>query len=230
MRKITALVIPTALLLVAIGCSDAKSPTSPSATPAPAPAPAPSPDPAPAPAPTPTPTPTPDPTPTPTPTPTPDPTPTPTPTPPPVGDGFSFAADAPVGPRSFSLEYDGTEGNELFVVLKANDFGPGSEDLLAYIRATISYDPAKVEAVSFKRADWITGDYKVTKPAANQIKIRVDAANGDQWKSGSGEILRLRFRKKTAGSSRLDFVEGKAYNGGYSDRLAGMAGGTINAN
>jgi hypothetical protein len=131
---------------------------------------------------------------------------------------------------SYSLEYAGTEGDDVFVVLKANDFGPDFNDLLAYIRATISYDPNKVEAVSFKRSDWLTGDYKVTKPSANQVKIRVDAANGDNWKSGSGEILRLRFRKKASGSSRLDFVEGIAYNGGYTDRLAGMSGGTINAN
>jgi len=110
--------------------------------------------------------------------------------------------------------------------LQATDFN----DLLAYVRATISYDPNTVEAVSFKRSGWLTGDYKVTKPRGNTVKIRVDAANADNWKSGSGEILRLRFRKKVAGSSRLDFVEGIAYNGGYTDRLGGMSGGTINAN
>ena len=145
-------------------------------------------------------------------------------------DGISFDGDASVGPRSYSLEFGGTEGEDLFVVLKANDFGPDFNDLLAYIRATISYDPNKVEAVSFKRSGWLTGDYKVTKPTENTVKIRVDAANSDNWKSGSGEILRLRFRKKVSGSSRLDFVEGIAYNGGYTDRLGGMSGGTINAN
>jgi hypothetical protein len=226
MKKLTTLVVPVALLLVTIACGDAKSPTSPSATPSPAPAPAPDP----APAPTPAPSPDPAPTPTPAPTPDPTPTPTPTPTPPPVVDGITFVADGSVGPRSFSLEFGGTEGDDVFVVLKANDFGPDSSDLLAYIRATISYDPSKVEAVSFKRADWITGDYKVTKPTENTVKIRVDAANADNWKSGSGDIVRLRFRKKTAGSSRLDFVEGIAYNGGYNDRLAGMSGGTLSAN
>jgi hypothetical protein len=224
MRKITALSIPMALLVVTIACGDAKSPTSPSATPSPAPAPAPSPDPAPAPAPAPSPTPTPDP----TPTPTPDPT--PTPTPPPVGDAITFTADGHAGARSFSLEYAATEGDDLLVTLKANDFGPDFENLLAYVRATISYDPAKVEAVSFKRGDWLNGSYKVTKPSSNQVKIRVDAATGDDWKSGSGDILRLRFRKKVSGSSRLDFVEGIAYNGGYDNRLGGMSGGTINAN
>ena len=118
----------------------------------------------------------------------------------------------------------------MFVTLRANDFGPGFDDLLAYVRATISYDPSKVEAVSFKRGDWLVGDYKVTNPSDSQVKIRVDAASGDGWKTGSGDILRLRFRKKVPGSSRLDFVEGIAYNGGYSDRLAGKSGGTINAN
>jgi hypothetical protein len=227
MTKITALSIPMALLVVTIACGDAKSPTSPSATPSPTPAPAPSPDPAPAPAPSPTPTP--DPTPTPTPTPTPDPTPTPTP-PPPVGDAITFTADGHAGARSFSLEYAATEGDDVLVTLRANDFGPDFENLLAYVRSTISYDPAKVEAVSFKRGDWLNGSYTVTKPSSNQVKIRVDAATGDDWKSGSGDVLRLRFRKKVSGSSRLDFVEGIAYNGGYSDRLAWMSGGTINAN
>jgi hypothetical protein len=227
MRKITALSIPMALLVVTIACGDAKSPTSPSATPSPAPAPAPSPDPAPAPSPSPTPTP--DPTPTPPPTPTPDPTPTPTP-PPPVGDAITFTADGHAGARSFSLEYAATEGDDVLVTLRANDFGPDFENLLAYVRATISYDPAKVEAVSFKRGDWLNGSYTVTKPGSNQVKIRVDAATGDDWKSGSGDVLRLRFRKKVSGSSRLDFVEGIAYNGGYDNRLVGTSGGTINAN
>jgi hypothetical protein len=231
MRKITALSIPMALLVVTIACGDAKSPTSPSATPTPAPAPAPSPDPAPAPAPSPKPVPAPTPTPTPDPTPDPAPTPDPTPTPPPpVGDAITFTADGQAGARSFSLEYSATEGDDLLVTLRANDFGPDFENLLAYVRATISYDPAKVEAVSFKRGDWLNGSYKVTKPSSNQVKIRVDAATGDDWKSGSGEILRLRFRKKVSGSSRLDFVDGIAYNGGYDNRLAGMSGGTINAN
>ena len=130
-------------------------------------------------------------------------------------------------PGRYSLEYTGTEGNDLFVTLRANDFGP---DLLAYVRATISYDPSKVEAVSFKRGDWLVGDYKVTNSGANLVKVRVDAASSDGWKTGSGDVLRLRFRKKVAGTSRLDFVEAIAYDGGYNDRLAGTSGGTINAN
>jgi hypothetical protein len=152
------------------------------------------------------------------------------PTPPPVGDTITFTSDGVAGPRSYSLEYAGTEGDDVLVTLRANDFGPGFDDLLAYVRATISYDPSKVEAVSFKRGDWLVGDYKVTNPNDSQVKIRVDAASGDGWKTGSGDILRLRFRKKVPGSSRLDFVEGIAYNGGYTDRLAGKSGGTINAN
>jgi hypothetical protein len=143
---------------------------------------------------------------------------------------ITFTSDGVVGPRSYSLEYAGTEGDDVLVTLRANDFGPDSNDLLAYVRATISYDPSKVEAVSFKRGGWLVGDYKVTNPNDSQVKIRVDAASADGWKTGSGDIVRLRFRKKVHGSSRLDFVEGIAYNGGYADRLAGKSGGTINAN
>jgi hypothetical protein len=218
MTKFTALSLPMALLVVTVACGDHKSPTGPT------PAPAPSQDPAPAPTPTPTPAPTPDP----APAPTPDPT--PTPTPPPVGEAITFTADGSVGPRSYSLEYAGTEGNDVLVTLRAHDFGPGSSDLLAYVRATISYDPNKVEAVSFKSGSWLAGSYKVSNANHNQVKIRVDAASANDWKSGSGDILRLRFRKKVSGPSRLDFVEGIAYNGGYTDRLAGKSGGTINAN
>jgi len=66
--------VPMLLAALAISCSGAKSPTTPTATTAPTPVATPTPAPAPTPVPTPTPTPAPTPTPTPAPSPTPAPT------------------------------------------------------------------------------------------------------------------------------------------------------------
>ena len=231
MRKFTALVLPMALLVVTVACGDSKSPVSPTPAPVPAPAPAPNPDPKPTPTPTPAPAPAPTPAPTPDPGPTPPPPPAPAPdpgpTPPPV-DQSGFTADT-MSPsaRSYSLELAGVEGDDVLVNLKGNDFGSGFNDKLAYVRAVLTYDRNVVQMVSFKRGDWITGSYSVSAPAANQVRVRVDAASSADWQSGSGVIVRLRFRKLNAGTSRLDFLSAIAYNGGYNDQLAGTHGGTL---
>jgi hypothetical protein len=69
----------------------------------------------------------------------------------------------------------------------------------------------------------------VTKSAGNQIKIRVDSQSSFNGASGSGIILRLRFRKVAAGSTRLDFVDGSAYGASYHENLQAMHGGTLQA-
>ena len=229
MRKFTALVLPIALLVVTVACGDSKSPVSP--TPAPVPSPAPSPDPTPTPTPTPAPTPTPTPAPTPDPGPTPPPPPAPAPDPgptPPAVDQSGFTADT-MSPsaRSYSLELAGVEGDDVLVNVKANDFGSGFSEKLAYVRAVLTYDRNVVQMVSFKRGDWLTGSYTVSEPAANQVRIRVDAASTSDWQSGSGVILRLRFRKIASGTSRVDFMSAIAYNGGYNDVLAATHGGVL---
>jgi hypothetical protein len=227
MRKFTALMLPMALLVVTVACGDSKSPVSPTPTPAPAPAPAPTPaptpDPVPAPAPAPTPTPDPGPTPPPLPAPAPD----PGPTPPPVGQSGFTADTMNPSARSYSLELDSVEGDDVLVSLKANDFGGTFDDKLAYVRAVLTYDRSVVQMVSFKRGDWIAGSYAVTEPADNQIRVRVDAATSNDWKTGSGVIVRLRFRKLAPGTSRVDFMSAIAYNGGYNDVLAATHGGML---
>jgi len=132
--------------------------------------------------------------------------------------------------RSFSLQSADMNGDDIYVGLHAKDFGVDSVNMA---RATISYDPAVVSLVSFSSADsWMASfgyqaTFSVSKSGANQIKVRADIQSSSGGASGSGRILRLRFRKVSAGTSRLEFVEGRAYDAGYNDSLKGQHGGTL---
>jgi hypothetical protein len=101
------------------------------------------------------------------------------------------------------------------------------------VRANISFDPSVVRLVSFHSGDsWMesTGhqaNFQVSVSGGNLIRIRVDSRDSFDGASGSGRILRLRFRKVAAGSSRLDFVEGKAYGASFQDNLEATHGGTL---
>ena len=203
-------------LFIAAACSDSKSPAAPSPAPSPAPSePAPSPNP-----PTPTPAP-----------PTPTPTPPPAPQPPTPGEPMSFAADttSPAS-RSFSLQPAQMVEDDLYVTLYATNFGA---DTVNMVRATISYDPAVVNPVSFSSKDsWMESfgyqvTFQVTKSGGNLIKVRADLNSSSAGASGSGGILRLRFKKVAAGSSRLEITEAHAYDAGFNDSLQAMHGGTI---
>lgn len=223
---------------VTAACGENKSPVAPAPLPQPgvnqpAPTPAPSPKPptpTPTPAPDPAPAPTPDPAPAPTPDPAPAPAPTPAPAPAPQA-GLAFTADAPNPPsRSYSLQPAGTEGNDLFVTLNASDFG---QDAVNMVRATIQYDPSVAKLVSFSSAgSWMEAfghqaTFKVTKSGSNLIKITVDMQSSSAGGSGSGTILRLRFRKVGSGSSRLEFTDAKAYDAGFNNSLQATHGGTL---
>ena len=235
MRKTLVSSMSVLALLMAVACGDNKSSvTAPTPTPAPPaptdPGPSPSPTPTPAPAPTPTPTPTPAPTPTPGPTPTPAPTPTPGPE-----QDFAFTADTTSpSSHSFSLQAAGdAPGGDLWVALTAKDFGGvNGNNTINMVRANISFDPAVVSLVSFSSADsWMESfghqaTFSVSK-SGNVIKIKVDSNDSFDGASGGGPILRLRFRKVGAGSSRLDFVEAHAYGASYNDNLQGTHGGTL---
>ena len=211
-------------LFVAAACSDSQSP----AAPAPAPTPAPS-EPAPSPNPSPTPTPAP---PAPTPTPTPPP---PAPQPPTPGEPMSFTADttSPAS-RSFSLQAAQMVEDDLYVTLYAHDFGGiNGVNTINMVRATISYDPAVVSPTTFSSKDsWMESfghqaTFQVTKSGGNLIKVRVDSKDSFDGASGSGGILRLRFKKVAAGSSRLEITEGHAYGASFNDNLQATHGGTI---
>jgi hypothetical protein len=121
-------------------------------------------------------------------------------------------------------------GDDLYVTLHANDFGPDSVNM---VRANISFDPSVVDLVSFGSGDsWMRSfgydaTFSVGTSGGNLIKIRVDAKDTFRGASGSGQILRLRFRKVGAGSSRLEFTEAKAMDGGYNDHLQATHGGTL---
>jgi hypothetical protein len=101
------------------------------------------------------------------------------------------------------------------------------------VRANITFDPAVVQLVSFSSADsWMEAfgyqsTFSVSKSGANLIKIRVDMNSSSAGGSGSGRILRLRFRRVAPGSSRLDFAEAHAYDAGFNEYLKGTYGGTL---
>jgi hypothetical protein len=221
---------------VTAACGNDKSPVAPAPLPQPgmnqpAPTPAPTPAPPPNPAPSPTPTPAPDPAPAPTPDPAPAPAPTPAPAP---QAGLAFTADAPNPPsRSYSLQPAGTEGDDLLVTLDARDFG---QDAVNMVRATIQYDPSVAKLVSFSSAgSWMEAfghqaKFQVSGSAGNLIKIKVDMNSTSTGASGSGQVLRLRFRKISTGSMRLEFLEGQAYDAGYNNSLQSTHGGTLSSN
>jgi len=234
MLKPLTLGLATILLGVTIACGgNSTSPSAPDPLPTPGPAsePAPAPAPVPAPAPSPTPAPAPDPAPAPTPTPPP---PAPVPDP---GGPLAFTADAPApSSHSFSLQPAETTGDDIYVALYANDFGgTNGVNTINMVRATLSYDPSVVKLVSFTSRDsWMESFghqavFKVTSSGANQIKVRVDSQNAFDGASGSGVILRLRFRKVAAGNSRVDFVEAHAYGANYTDNLQATHGGALAA-
>jgi hypothetical protein len=136
--------------------------------------------------------------------------------------------------RSFSLQPADMNGDDIYVGLYANDFGgTNGVNTINMVRATISYDPSVVELVSFSSADsWMESfgyqaKFSVSKSGGNLIKVRVDSNDSFDGASGSGRILRLRFRKVAAGSSRLEFVEGHAYGASFNDNLQATHGGTL---
>ena len=212
-------------LLATVACGDSNAPvTAPSpSTPPASTDPAPSPSPSPSPAPTPTPTPAPAP-------------PTPTPTPPPGPEqAFAFTADTTSpSSHSYSLQAAGdADGGDIWVGLYANDFGGiNGVNTINMVRANITFDPSVVQLISFSSADsWMEtlgyqATFSVTK-SGNLIKIKVDSNDSFDGASGSGRILRLRFRKLTSGTSRLDFAEAKAYGASYNDNLQGTHGGSL---
>lgn len=229
-----------AIVMTTTACGDNRSPVAPAPTPAPAPAPTPSPDPTPNPAPNPdpAPAPTPDPTPTPAPspdpTPTPEPPPTPTPTPDPTAPLVFMADTMAPAPRSFSLQAAEMVDGDLFVGLHATGFGGiNGNNTINMVRANITFDPAVVKLVSFDSADsWMESfghqaTFQVSVSGGNLIKVRVDSNDSFDGASGSGRILRLRFRKIGSGSTRLEFAESKAYGASYHDNLEATHGGTL---
>jgi hypothetical protein len=125
-------------------------------------------------------------------------------------------------------------GDDIYVSLYANDFG-GTEGVntINMVRANISFDPSVIALVSFSSADsWLESfgygaTFSVGTSGGNLIKVRVDSKSAYYGASGSGRVLRLRFRKVAAGTSRLDFVEAHAYGGSYNDNLQTTHGGTI---
>jgi hypothetical protein len=142
-----------------------------------------------------------------------------------------FRADnAAPGSRSFSLQPADMNGDDIYVGLHAHDFG---RDAVNMARATITYDPGVVSLVSFSSADsWMSAfgyqpTFSVGKSGTNQIRVRVDIPSSSAGASGSGRILRLRFRKVSAGTSRLELIEGRAYDAGYNNTLQAAYGGTI---
>jgi hypothetical protein len=120
------------------------------------------------------------------------------------------------------------------VFLYAHDFGgTNGVNTINMVRATITFDPSVVSLVSFSSKDsWMESfgyqaTFSVTKSGLNQIKIRVDSNDSFDGASGSGPILRLRFRKVAAGASRLEMIDGKAYGASFHDNLQAMHGGTL---
>jgi hypothetical protein len=235
--KALGLIASIAVLVVATACGDSKSPLTPTPSPAPPPGPSepapPAPNPTPGPAPAPTPTPTPTPAPTPTPTPTPAPTPAPAPSP---DAAFAFSADtAAPASHSFSLQPAGdADGGDLYVSLYANDFGgTNGVNTINMVRANITFDPGVVKLVSFSSANsWMESfghqaAFQVSVSGGNLIKIRVDSNDSFDGASGSGQVLRLRFRKVSSGSSRLEFAEAHAYGASFNDNLQATHGGTL---
>lgn len=214
-------------LIVTVACGESRPPVSPSPVTNPGPT-EPSPNP-----PTPTPNP---PTPTPNPpTPTPNPpAPTPNPPTPPAptpGEPLAFTPDAASpGSRSYSLQPAGMIDGDIYVALNGTGFGP---DAVNMVRATISYDPAVVTPVSFSSAgSWMEAfgyqsTFKVTKSGSNLVKVSVDMHSTSTGASGSGTIVRLRFRKVGSGSSRLDFTDANAYDSGFNNSLQSTHGGTL---
>lgn len=220
--KATVFVASLAALMITAACGENRQPAAPSPVSNPT-EPAPNP-PAPNP-PTPTPTP-PAPTPNP-PTPTPNP-PAPTPTP---GEPLVFTPDAATpASRSYSLQPAGMVEGDLYVALHATDFGA---DALNMVRATITYDPSVVTPVSYASGDsWMRGfghevTFKLTKSGSNMIKVSADMQSASAGASGSGMILKIRFRRVGAGSSRLEFTDAKAYDAGYNNSLQATHGGTL---
>jgi len=119
------------------------------------------------------------------------------------------------------------------VALYANDFGgTNGVNTVNTVRANISFDPAIVTLVSFSSAEsWMESfghqaTFQVTK-SGNVIKIRVDSNDSFDGASGSGRILRLRFRKVAPGNSRLEFAEAHAYGASFNDNLQAVHGGTL---
>ena len=224
--RATVFVASFAALMITAACGENRQPAAPSPVSNPT-EPAPNP-PAPNP-PTPTPNP---PTPTPNPpTPTPDP-PAPTPTP---GEPLVFTPDATTpASHSFSLQPASMVEDDIYVALYAYDFGgTNGVNTINMARATISYDPAVITPVSFSSADsWMESfghqaTFKVTKSGSNLIKVTVDSNDSFDGASGSGTIVRLRFRRVGPGSSRLEFTEAHAYGASYNDNLQATHGGTL---
>ena len=220
--KATVIVASVLALMITAACGENRQPSAPSPVSNPAPNdPAPNPPSPNPPAPTPNP---------PAPTPNP-PAPTPNPPAPTPGEPIVFTPDT-VSPesRSYSLQPAGTVEGDFYVALHATDFG---QDAVNMVRATITYDPAVVSVVSYASGDsWMRGfghdvTFKVTKSGSNMVKVSADMASASAGASGSGMIVKIRFRKVGSGSSRLEFADAKAYDAGYNNSLQATHGGTL---
>jgi hypothetical protein len=149
---------------------------------------------------------------------------------------FAFTPDTTApSSHSFSLQPAGdADSGDIWVALVATDFGgTNGVNTINMVRANISFDPTVVTLVSFSSANsWMesaghAASFQVTKSAANLIKIRVDSTDSFDGASGSGPILRLRFRKVSSGTSRLEFAEAHAYGASFNDNLQTTHGGAI---
>lgn len=136
--------------------------------------------------------------------------------------------------RSFSLQPADRLNGDLYVTLYANDFGgTNGVNTINMVRANITFDPSVVSLVSFSSRDsWMESfgaqaTFQVSVSGGNTIRVRVDSNASFDGASGSGPILRLRFRKVAAGTTRLDFVDGKAYGASFQDNLQATHGGTM---
>ena len=134
------------------------------------------------------------------------------------------------GSRSYSLASAGMIDGDIYVALNGNEF---AADAVNMVRATISYDPAVVTPVTFSSSNsWmeafgVQSTFKVTKSGSNLIKVSVDMHHTSTGASGSGTILRIRFRKVGSGTTRLDFTDANAYDSGFNNSLQSTHGGTL---
>jgi len=136
--------------------------------------------------------------------------------------------------HSYSLQPAGDAGDgDIWVALYATDFGGvNGNNTINMVRANITFDPGVVTLVSYSSANsWMESfghqaTFSVTR-SGNLLKIRVDSKDSFDGASGSGQVLRLRFRKIAPGTSRLDFAEAHAYGASFNDNLQVTHGGTL---
>lgn len=157
------------------------------------------------------------------------------PTPAPVTT-LTFASDVSgyAGVRSYSFTGTGTAPSPIDVTVMANQW----DRAVSNFRGTVLFDPKLVEVESFTQGEFMTQGnvivtFSVTPNAArNGVVIRVDRPTSVLGATGSGAVVRLRFRAVAgapAGVSPLQWTETGAFNAGAGtvDQLFGTQGGTI---